>query len=354
MPASVEAAGWTISRRIARCFRFKIALLTVILLAAAFSITPGCKKKAPVSEQRVREVIVPPQGKKLKLAFVTNNASDFWKKAEAGVKRFHDETGIQVDFKQPSSATVTEQNNILNDLLTQGYDGIAISVISPEEQAREINKATDQTNIIAVDSDCPNSNRLQYIGTDNYQAGKALGERIVKLMPNGGKMAVFVGTFSADNARQRRDGIKDAVASHGIEITVEKEDNKDPTKARSNAQDVINNTSLGVKLLCGLWSYNGGQIASAIEASNNKGKIIEVCFDDDDDTLAAIERGTISCTVVQKPFQFGYESSKLLYELATKGKSALPAAEKTDLGVEVIDADNVKAYRERLASMVKK
>ena len=41
------------------------------------------------------------------------------------------------------------------------------------------------------------SNRLLYIGTNNYQAGKTLGKEMVKLLPHGGKIAVFVGTFSA-------------------------------------------------------------------------------------------------------------------------------------------------------------
>ena len=51
-------------------------------------------------------------------------------------------------------------------------------------------------------------------------------------------MAVFVGTFSADNAAQRLKGIEDAIAGHNIEIVAKKEDNKDRAKARSNVEDV--------------------------------------------------------------------------------------------------------------------
>jgi ribose transport system substrate-binding protein len=310
----------------------------VLAIATLAFTTSGCHRSA--------------KGKKY--AFVTNNASDFWKKAQAGVNKFHDETGIRVDFKQPSSASVTEQNTILDDLLTQGFDGIAVSVISPDDQTAEVDKAAGQTNVICVDSDCPKSKRLLYIGTDNFEAGKVLGDQIVKLLPHGGKMAVFVGTFSADNARQRLKGIEAAIAGHNIEIVAKKEDNKDPTKARENPEDVINNTSLNVNLLCGLWSYNGGAIAAAIEASGKKGKVLEACFDDDDDTLQAIENGTISCTVAQKPFEFGYQSMKLLNDIATKGKSAVPANNKIDLGVNVVNAANVKDYRAKQASMMKK
>ncbi|HWE94145.1 MAG TPA: sugar-binding protein [Tepidisphaeraceae bacterium] len=340
--------------------RSPIHTLVALALAGAMALV-GCKKEkatagdsATTPQTKTRHVFKAPEGKPLKFAFVTNNASDFWKEAEAGLMKYHNESGVQIDFKQPSGATVTEQNTILDDLLTQGYNGIAISVINPDEQTRQINKAASQTNVICVDSDCPNSNRLMYIGTFNYEAGKALGQQIVKLLPHGGKIAVFVGFFSADNARERLKGIEDAIAGHNIEIVAKKEDNKDTTKARTNPEDVINNTSLGVNLMCGLWSYNGGAIAAAIEASGKKGKILEACFDGDEDTLKGIENGTISCTCVQKPFKFGYEASKALNELATKGQSALPANDKIDLGVEVIDSATVGDYRARLAQLIKK
>ena len=68
-----------------------------------------------------------------------------------------------------------------------------------------LNRIAKGTNLITFDSDCVKSNRILYIGTNNFEAGKVLGQEIVKLLPDGGKMAVFVGTLAADNARQRLD-----------------------------------------------------------------------------------------------------------------------------------------------------
>ena len=145
-------------------------------------------------------------GKTLKLAFVTNNASDFWNIAAAGVHKYEKESGIQVDIKMPPNGTVQEQNQILENLVTQGYDGIAISPKAPKDQVAELNKAAAKTILICHDSDAANSNRKLYIGTNNFEAGKALGMEIAKLLPKGGKMAVFVGTLSADNAAERLRG----------------------------------------------------------------------------------------------------------------------------------------------------
>src|SRR5205814_7347738 len=126
----------------------------------------------------------------LKLAFVTNNASEFWKIAAAGVHKYEKESGVQVDIKMPPNGKVEEQNQILENLVSQGYNGIAVSAIAPNDQIAEINKAAGKSVLICFGSDVPKSNRKLYIGTNNFEAGKTLGNEIIKLLPNGGKMAV--------------------------------------------------------------------------------------------------------------------------------------------------------------------
>jgi ribose transport system substrate-binding protein len=291
----------------------------------------------------------------VKLAFVTNNASEFWKIAAAGVHKYEKEAKVQVDVKMPPNGTTEEQNQILENLASQGYDGIAVSVTAPNDQVPVLNKVAAKTNLITFDSDAPKSNRLLYIGTNNYEAGKVLGAEIVKLLPNGGKMAVFVGTLAADNAAQRLKGIQDAIAGHKIEIVDKREDNTDRAKARSNVEDIIN-AHADLNLVAGLWSYNGPAIAAAVEALGKKGKVIPAVFDEEDGTLSGIANDVIQVTVVQKPFQFGYLSSKWMHELATKGeaaKAAIPASKVIDTGVEVINKANVAKFKEQLAEMKK-
>ena len=74
--------------------------------------------------------------KLVKLAFVTNNTSEFWKIAGAGIRKYEKEGKVQVDLKMPSSGTTESQNQILQDLSSQGYNGIAVSVIAPNDQIR--------------------------------------------------------------------------------------------------------------------------------------------------------------------------------------------------------------------------
>jgi ribose transport system substrate-binding protein len=291
--------------------------------------------------------------KLVKLAFVTNNTSEFWKIAGAGIHKFEREGKVQVDLKYPSTGTAESQNQILQDLASQGYDGIAVSVIAPNDQVPVLDKVAEKTNLITVDSDAPKSKRMLYIGTNNYEAGKALGGRIVQLLPKGGKIAVFVGTFAAENATQRLKGIQDAIAGHQIEIVDKREDNTDRAKARSNVEDIVN-AHHDLSMVVGLWNYNGPAIAAALAGLGKQGKVLAAVFDEDDGTLDGIQNGVIQATVVQKPFMFGYLASKWMNDLATKGdaaKATLPATHIIDTGVDVIDKASVGAFKAKLAEM---
>ena len=293
--------------------------------------------------------------KTVKLAFVTNNTSAFWNIAAAGVHKYEQEAKVQVDIKLPPNGTLDEQNQILQNLSSQGYDAIAVSSIAPSDQTAQLDDIAGRTHLLTFDSDAAKSKRLLYIGTNNYAAGKVLGGEIVKLLPKGGKIAVFVGTFAADNAAQREKGIEDAIAGHGIEIVDKREDNTDRARARSNVEDIVN-ARRDLSMVVGLYNYNGSAIAAALEGLGKKGSVLAAVFDEDEGTLDGIAQGAIQVTVVQKPFMFGYLASKWMHDLATKGdaaKAVLPPERVIDTGVEVINRDNLKEFRDRLAQMRK-
>ncbi len=316
------------------------SLLALATLSLASLFAAGCRHSS---------------AKPVKLAFVTNNTSSFWQLAAAGVHKYEQEGKVQVDVKLPPNGTLDEQNQILQNLASQGYDAIAVSAIAPTDQTSKFNDIAARTQLLTFDSDAPKSNRLLYIGTNNYAAGKVLGGEIVKLLPNGGKIAVFVGTFAADNAAQREKGIEDAIAGHGIEVVDKREDNTDRARARSNVEDIVN-ARHDLSMVVGLWNYNGSAIAAALEGLGKKGKVLSAVFDEDEGTLDGIANGTIQVTVVQKPFMFGYLASKWMHDLATKGdaaKAALPPERIIDTGVEVINKDNLKEFRDKLAEMRK-
>jgi ribose transport system substrate-binding protein len=239
------------------------------------------------------------------------------------------------------------------DLLVKGVTGIAISPRDPKNQTDVLDNAAGTASLVCTDSDAPQSKRLCYIGTDNYKAGLVAGKEMVKALPNGGKVMLFVGTLEAENAAQRRKGILDATKGTKVQIIGCLTDNTDHTKAKSNVEDALVKYP-DIAGFMGLWSYNGPAIAEAVKAAKKQDKVKIVTFDEDAATLQAVKDGVIVCTVVQKPYQFGYQSMKILGALARKGKVEIPANKIIDTGVDVINKQNVDSFWANLKKLTGK
>src|SRR4029450_7307150 len=85
-------------------------------------------------------------------------------------------------------------------------------VINPEEQTPDLKQGAGKTNLLTGDHDATESGRLCYIGTDNYEAGKAVGRLVKEVMPKGGTIAIFVGQITPINAQLRVNGVLDELA----------------------------------------------------------------------------------------------------------------------------------------------
>ncbi|HEX5218231.1 MAG TPA: sugar-binding protein [Verrucomicrobiae bacterium] len=286
-------------------------------------------------------------GKKLKLAFVVNNASPFWVIAKAGTTDAEKELGnVSVDFRIPSGGTAAEQQQIIDDLLAKGIDGIAMSPVDPANQTELLNKAASQTLLICHDSDAPESKRVCYIGTDNVAAGVEAGKLIKEALPNGGKIMVFVGTLDAANAKERFQGIKKELEGSKVEIIDVRTDETDRARAQRNVEDTLVKHQ-DVACLVGLWSYNGPAILNGTRNSGKLGSVKIVCFDEEDETLAGVASGDIYATVVQQPYEFGKQAITKMAKYLGGDKEAL-AGGKQIVPTLNIKKDNVAEFKARL------
>jgi ribose transport system substrate-binding protein len=290
--------------------------------------------------------------KALHLAFVTNNAANFWTIARKGTEQATKELdNVTVDFLIPSQATAAEQKTIIDDLLAKGVDGIAMSPIDPANQTQMINDAAKQALIFTQDSDAPDSDRACYIGTDNKAAGKQAGEMIKEALPNGGKIMVFVGKIDAQNAKDRFEGIKEALAGSNVQILDVRTDNTDTVRAKANVTDTLV-TVPDVAGLVGLWSYNGPAILNAVKEAGKIGQVKIVCFDEEDETLAGVKDGSIFGTVVQQPFEFGRQAITLMTKYLRGDKSVVPADKRIIVPTLAINKTNVDDFSVKLDAML--
>ena len=145
---------------------------------------------------------------KPRFAFVTNMPASFWVIAQKGVEKAGEDLDVHVSVDMPADG-VTGQKRVLEDLLARGVQGIAVSVIDPANQTDILNEVAGRTTLITHDADAPDSERMVYIGMDNYTAGRMCGELVKEALPNGGKVMIFVGRVEQDNGRRRRQGVID-------------------------------------------------------------------------------------------------------------------------------------------------
>lgn len=291
--------------------------------------------------------------KKLKLAFVSNNAANFWTIARRGCEDAEKQLGnVKVEFRLPSTGSAAEQQQILDDLLAAGVDGIAVSPVDPANQIAALDKIAAQTLLITHDSDAPGSKRVCYIGTDNVAAGIEAGKLIKEALPEGGQIMVFVGKIDAQNAQERFSGIKKEIEGSKVQIIDVRTDDTDPVRAQKNVEDTLVKYP-GIAGLVGLWSYNGPAILNAVKSGGKIGKVKIVCFDEEAETLLGVAEGSIHGTVVQQPFEFGKQAITRMAAHLGGDKAAL-AGGRQIVPTLNIKKDNVAAFQARLKELLGK
>jgi ribose transport system substrate-binding protein len=285
------------------------------------------------------------------LAFVVNGASDFWKAAEAGVKKAQGELpDYTLELKYPEQSSVAIQQRLMDDLVTAGVKGIMVSAVDPKTSTDGLNKIASETALFTTDSDAPQTKRVAYIGSSNVDAGKQAAEIAKKAMPDGGKCLGFVGLLGADNAKERIQGMKDGLAGTKIELIDVRGDDIDQARAKKNVEDALV-ASPDVTCMVGFYSYNTPRIYEALRDAGKLGSITVVGFDDDPITLGGVKEGTIAATVVQQPFEWAYQGMKLMAAYLKGDKSGIPEGNLIIIPTKIIGKDDVDAYAANLKAM---
>jgi ribose transport system substrate-binding protein len=106
-----------------------------------------------------------------------------------------------------------------------------------------------------------------------------------------------------------------------------------------------------VAALVGLWSYNGPAILNATRDANKIGKVKIIAFDEDDETLTGVKAGDIVGTVVQQPFEFGYQAITLMAKALKGDRSGIPSSHQLFIPTMVIRQTNVDDFRTKLTQL---
>ncbi len=299
------------------------------------------------------------------VAFVSNCVAEFWTIAQRGAEAAAKEHDVDVTVRMPANGTAEEQQRILEDLAARGVSGIAVSPKDPANMGDLLDQLAARTLLITHDSDAPASKRLAYIGMRNYDAGRLCGQMIREVLPDGGAIVVLVATLDQDNARGRRQGLIDellgrspdasrfdaqdaALAGNGFTIRATFTDQFDRQKGKAVIEDALGRWQ-DLAGIVGLFEYEPPLVLEAVKAAKRLDRVKVFGFDENDQTLQGIVDGEVAGTLVQNPYEYGYQSVALMARLLraegdAQRQALLPARGFLDIPARRIDKHNVSAF----------
>lgn len=183
-----------------------------------------------------------------------------------------------------------------------------------------------------------------YVGSPNYDAGKAQGEYLCEAFPDGASVLYFTGAPNDQQYIDRKDGLEDALKEN-TDIKILDEYNVENSKdlGMSTAEDCLMSYDKIDAIIC----QNDDAALGVIEALKSAGKVGEIQVlgvDGSDDALESISNGEMTMTALQDA-KAQAEAGADIFEQLKNGTD--PAdIEDVNIPFKIVTKDNVKDYME--------
>lgn len=282
-------------------------------------------------------------------------ASPYWQPAAAGFKQAAAEYGVTARVVGPDTRDAQAELAALQKATAAKPAGILISVADAQVLTPGIDAAMDAgIPVITMDSDAPSSRRLYFIGTNNLEAGRLGGHRVVDRLGGKGNV-VFFTLAGQPNTEERLKGFKDVFSAYpGIHIVDVVDVQSEPQIAFDRTQQFMAQTGASkIDAFVSLEAVSGKMVADAVKRTGATDRVL-VAWDLNSDTLSAIKAGIIDSTIVQKPYTMGYLGLKALDEVyhdpprqtavSTGVDPFAQYPEFVDTGTSLVDKSNVDLY----------
>ena len=237
-----------------------------------------------------------------------------------------DDAETVISDAQNDSST---QSNQVEDLITQGVDLIIINPVDSTAIASSVEKANEANiPVICVDRGTDSGEIVSFIASNNVEGGKLAGEYILEKVGEDAEVVQLEGIPGASSTRERGEGFKEATDGK-INLVASQTANFD----RAEGLTVMENLLQAHPDVKAVFCQNDEMALGASEAIKTSGKdIVVVGFDGNEDAISAVEDGSLSATVAQKPKEMG----KLAIETAIKYLKGEQVEEQVDSPLELV------------------
>lgn len=314
---------------------YKLLTFTAVLVIALFIVIFGYQQIG--TNQKL--VKVPVKKRVLLISYVYQNP--YWQIVKKGAEDAAKNRNCILEYEGPQTPNIEESLKLLDMGIAASVDGIVTYVQENQKYIPYIKKASDNgIPVVTVDTDERQSDRIAFVGTNNIEAGSAAGQELMALTSSKANIGIIMAGETTASQIDRVYGFKEYISNYpGMKVIGTEYSNSDIIESELVAKKLIKeNPSLNA-LYC-TSSVDGIGAARAVVDYNKVGKITIVCFDDLPETLSFIRQRIIQVSIVQKPYQMGYDSVNLIMD-RLEGKLATG---DFLLGNIVVTADNVNNY----------
>ncbi len=284
-----------------------------------------------------------------------NMALPYWQSGAKGFNQAAEQYKVSAKVVGPENYDPQAELAELQKAVAARPAGILITVADESVVGPGIDAAVAAgIPVITIDSDAKGSKRLYFIGTNNLEAGRLGGHRVIEKLGGAGNV-VFFSISGQPNMEERLKGFKDVLDTRpNIHIVDVVDIKSDARTAFDKTQELMALTGpKKINAFVCLESASGKMVSDAVKRSNTTDRLV-VAWDVNQDTLDGIKAGTIHATVAQKPFTMGYIGLKSLDEIFHAPPRSLgrdysadafsPYPYFVDTGTSLVDQKNVDLY----------
>ncbi|SDY63970.1 rhamnose ABC transporter substrate-binding protein [Citreimonas salinaria] len=288
----------------------------------------------------------------VRIALVAKSLGNgFFEAAARGAEEAAEELGnTEIIYTGPTSTTAEGQIEVINSLIAQRVDAIAISANDPDAVVPALQKAMQRgITVISWDSGVAPEGREMHLAPSSDEL---IGRTIIKLaadhLPEGGEVAVLSATSTSTNQNTwiaEMEKVMDQYPDIEVVATVYGDDLAD--KSYREAQGLMQ-TYPDLDAIIAPTSVGIVAAAQAVQDASKVGQVNVTGLGLPSEMAGAIESGASKSFAIWNPVDLGYTTAMIAHALATDEATAEPGAEIDTgrMGSVTLDEDNQAAMSE--------
>lgn len=287
-----------------------VALLLVLVLS--FSMM-GCKSSD------VKETGTEVKKDEFYSMVVFTKGAEYFNWCYAGMKDAAATIGdhITVELQGPAEWDASLEARSFEQVAAKKPNGILVASADEATLIPAINKAVDSgIPVIGFDSDAPESKRISYVGTNNYDFGAVAAEAMAEKLGGSGEVAVVLvpGTVAQE---ERAQGFKDYLEKNapGVKVVTELNDEGDVAKSETVCTALLQSNP-NVKGIFSTHGYGAPGAAAAVRTLGMQDEVVVIGSDYGAAVIELLLNGEVDGTVIDDPYLIGYEAMMLAYAAA--------------------------------------